>query len=170
MVTVRSESEVERVARLADQLGEACATMEQLQAELAGLRGSPHRREVKAPKVDPVRFAVVYGGEVCELGNGLPWQVFCALARRPDQYVSRETLASAWDGCASDRAITATVHRLRGALRGAGMTDLAEAIDGAEPGYYRLRACWRGDPHVAGPSANVTTARPPRDHRPAEWG
>jgi DNA-binding winged helix-turn-helix (wHTH) protein len=45
-----------------------------------------------------------------------------------------------WGGVRSDSTVRTAIKRLRAALRQAGMSELANAIDGSSPGRYALRA------------------------------
>lgn len=92
------------------------------------------------PVVDEELLVIRYQNRTCFLGNTLPFRFFAHLARRPNTYVTyEELLEDVWDGVRSDSAIRTVVKRLRVLLRRAGLEELAEAIDGSEPGRYALR-------------------------------
>lgn len=93
------------------------------------------------PVLDDARLTVTFRGRDCFLGATLPFRILARLARRPSSYVTHDDLlADAWDGAVrSDGAIRSAVKVLRQKLRGAGLGDLADAIDGSAPGRYALR-------------------------------
>jgi len=93
------------------------------------------------PVLDDARLTVAFRGRTCHLGNTLPFRLLTRLARRPGCYVTHDDLlADVWDGAIrSDSVVRGTVKVLRQKLRDAGMTELADAIDGSAPGRYALR-------------------------------
>lgn len=93
------------------------------------------------PVVDAGLFTVTFRSRSCFLGNSLLFRLFSRLARRPNFYVTYEDLLSdVWNGSArSDAAVRSVAKRLRVALRRGGMNDLADGIDGSEPGHYALK-------------------------------
>jgi DNA-binding response OmpR family regulator len=98
------------------------------------------KRRADVPAVDHELFTVTFRGRTCFLGNTLPFRFISRLARRPNVYVANEDLLSdVWQGVRSDDATRGVVKRLRGALRRAGMAELAEAIDGTTTGHYALK-------------------------------
>ncbi len=97
--------------------------------------GDPH------PVIDETRLTVTYRGRTCFLGSTLPFRLLDRLARRPNCYVTHDDLlADVWDGgVRSEEAVRSVVKVLRRKLRGAGLGDLADAIDGSAPGRYALK-------------------------------
>jgi DNA-binding response OmpR family regulator len=93
------------------------------------------------PVVDEALLTVSFRGRACFLGNTLPFRLLVRLARRPNCYVTHDDLlADVWDGgLRSEGAVRSVVKVLRQKLRGAGLGDLADAIDGSSPGRYALR-------------------------------
>jgi hypothetical protein len=92
------------------------------------------------PIVDQDTFTVTFRGRTCFLGNTLPFRLFARLAVRPNVCVARAALlAEVWQGTRSDSSVRSTVKILRRRLRSAGLTVLADAIDGSVSGHYRLR-------------------------------
>jgi DNA-binding winged helix-turn-helix (wHTH) protein len=86
------------------------------------------------------KFTVTYRRKSCFLGNTLPFRFLSRLAQRPNTFISHETLLSdVWDGNRTDSSIRSIVKTLRRKLRQAGLTDLADAIDGSVPGHYSLK-------------------------------
>ena len=92
------------------------------------------------PVVDEGLLVVRFHGQSCFLGNTLPFRFLVRLARHPNIYLSYEDLLDeVWEGVRSDEAVRSVVKRLRSKLRQNGMADLANAIDGSEPGRYALK-------------------------------
>jgi DNA-binding response OmpR family regulator len=84
---------------------------------------------------DSGTLSINWGGRTCYLGFTLPFQLFEALARRPNRYIPvEELLDEVWTQVRSDAAVRSVVRDLRARLREAGMADLAEAIDGSNHG------------------------------------
>ncbi len=84
-------------------------------------------------------LSINWDGRTCYLGFTLPFQLFEALARRPNRYIPVEDLLDeVWADVRSDAAVRSVVRDLRSRLRAAGMADLAEAIDGSNRGRYGL--------------------------------
>lgn len=111
---------------------------------LAYLRSLPEPAPTKlsqaVPIADPTRFSIIYRGKACYLGYTLPFRLFARLVRRPNVYFKNEALlADVWGDDRSPEAIRSVVKILRSRLRRAGMKDLADAIDGSEPGHYALK-------------------------------
>ena len=97
-------------------------------------RGGNHH-----PVADHSSLSVVWEGRRCYLGRTLLFRFFERLARRPNQYVTYERLLQdVWDGPRSNEAIRSVVRDLRRKLKGAGMDDLAGAIDGSNRECYGL--------------------------------
>ena len=94
--------------------------------------------------VDQGHLSVAYHGKTCFLGSSLPFRFLAYLAGRPNIYVTyTDLLEEVWLGCKrSDAAVRSTAKVLRSKLRRAGLGDLAEAIDGSEPGHFALKLPW----------------------------
>lgn len=91
------------------------------------------------PVADQDRLEVRYRGRTCRLGNGLPFRLIARLSRQPNTYISYEQLLDdVWGAHVSDAAVRQAVKRLRADLRRKDMADLADAIDGSQPGRYAL--------------------------------
>jgi hypothetical protein len=92
------------------------------------------------PVIDRSRFTVSFRGRTCCLGNTIPFRFLARLAGRPNRYASHEDLIEdVWGGECSDDALRSVVKNLRRRLRGAGLGEVADAIDGSQPGHYALR-------------------------------
>jgi DNA-binding response OmpR family regulator len=92
------------------------------------------------PVIDRSRFTVSFHGRTCRLGNTIPFRFLVRLAERPNRYAAHEHLIDeVWGGECSDDALRSVVKNLRRRLRAAGLGELADAIDGSEPGHYALR-------------------------------
>ena len=92
------------------------------------------------PVIDPSRFTVTFRGRTCALGNTMAFRFLARLAERPNRYVSHQHLyEDVWDGQRSADAVRSVVRTLRQKLRQAHLGELADAIDGSEPGHYALR-------------------------------
>jgi DNA-binding response OmpR family regulator len=91
--------------------------------------------------VDQARFTIAYQGKKCFLGSSLPFHFLAYLAGRPNTFVTyADLLEEVWQGSKrSDAAVRSTAKVLRNKLRLAGLTNLAEAIDGSEPGHFALK-------------------------------
>lgn len=90
--------------------------------------------------IDPSLFSVTFRGKVCFLGNSYPFKFLCRLALRPNVYVAYEILlAEVWRGTRSDAAVRSAAKILRFRLRQAGLTELANAIDGSVRRHYSLK-------------------------------
>ena len=84
-------------------------------------------------------MSVVYRGRSCFLGNTLPLRFIERLLLSPNQYLSHEQLQDdVWNAVRSPEAIRSVVKELRARLRRAGMSRLAESIDGRVGGHYAL--------------------------------
>lgn len=82
---------------------------------------------------------MIWIGRRCFLGRTLTFKLFERLARRPNQYVTYDRLLQdVWNGLRSNEAIRSVVKELRRKLIDAGMSDLAEAIDGSNRECYGL--------------------------------
>jgi DNA-binding response OmpR family regulator len=90
--------------------------------------------------IDPSRFTISFRGRTCCLGNTMAFRFLVRLAERPGRYVSHQNLfEDVWDGQRSADAVRSVVRTLRQKLRQADLGELADAIDGSEPGHYALR-------------------------------
>ena len=91
------------------------------------------------PVADHATFSVIWIGRRCFLGRTLAFKLFERLARRPNQYVTYDRLLQdVWNGLRSNEAIRSVVKELRRKLIDAGMSDLADAIDGSNRECYGL--------------------------------
>ncbi len=91
------------------------------------------------PVADHGTFSVIWIGRRCFLGRTLAFKLFERLARRPNQYVTYERLLQdVLNGLRSNEAIRSVVKELRRKLIDAGMSDLADAIDGSNRECYGL--------------------------------
>lgn len=91
------------------------------------------------PMIDRDAMTVVFGGDRCFLGNTLMLKFLERLARRPNNYISYNVLlADVWHGIREPASVRSVVKELRAKLRSAGMSRLAEAIDGKVSGHYGL--------------------------------
>ncbi len=97
------------------------------------------RNEASRPHIDHSTLSVCWRSKTCLLGNTILLRLMDRLARRPNHYVTFEQLlCDVWNGDArSDHTIRSAVRHLRQRLRAAGLSDLAEAIQG-EGGRYGL--------------------------------
>jgi len=87
-----------------------------------------------------VPVCIAWGdGRTCYLGFTLPFQLFEALACRPNRYLPVEDLLDeVWCQCRSNAAVRSVVRDLKDRLRQAGMPEVAAAIDGSNRGRYGL--------------------------------
>lgn len=93
----------------------------------------------RRPKVDRETLSITWKNQSCFLGNTLPFLFFERLARSPNRYVSHlDLLEDVWGEEREAATIRGVVKRLRDMLHKAGMSQLAEAIDGSVTGYYGL--------------------------------
>lgn len=91
-------------------------------------------------RVERAMLAIIWRGRTCHLGNTLPFRFIERIARRPGHYVRVSQLVDElWGGSRSPSSVRSVVSELRFKLRAAGMGDLAELIDGSNPGHYGLR-------------------------------
>ncbi len=97
-------------------------------------------KDRRRPKVDRDTLSVVWKNQTCFLGNTLLFLFFERLARSPNRYVSHlDLLEDVWEGEREASTVRGVVKRLRDRLKEAGMSQLAEAIDGSVTGYYGLK-------------------------------
>ncbi len=90
------------------------------------------------PIVDYSTRSVHWAGKDCRLGPTLIFDLLDRLARRPNQYVThQQLLLDVWKTQVSLVTIRSAVRDLRSRLRKAGMTKLADAIEGRR-GCYGL--------------------------------
>jgi hypothetical protein len=91
------------------------------------------------PRIDYHTLCVHWQGKTCFLGNTLLLRFFDRLCRSPNRYVSyRDLLNDVWRGQRDDSTIRGVAKRLRDRLSAHGMSELAAAIDGCNPGFYGL--------------------------------
>ncbi|MCB9858465.1 MAG: helix-turn-helix domain-containing protein [Phycisphaerales bacterium] len=97
------------------------------------------RRLSDHPIVEDETLSVIWGERRCYLGKSLGFRFLAHLASRPNQYVTYDSLFDGvWGGRRSNGAIRSVVRDLRRKLRRAGMSDLADAIDGSNHQCYGL--------------------------------
>ena len=90
--------------------------------------------------IDESRFAICWNGSECHLGQTVLFRLFQRLASSVNRYVTHERLLDdVWGGPRSASAIRSAVGELRRKLTESGMPDLADAVDGENPGHYGLR-------------------------------
>lgn len=125
-------------------LGESIAILE---LELESLSHSdfeselPRSAEVSAnrPRLDVGTWAVEYQGKRCQLGNSLKFKLLERLLRRPNRYVSYDTLfADVWTAVRDASSVRSVMKELRAMLRAAGMSNVADAIDGHVAHHYAI--------------------------------
>lgn len=118
-----------------------------LEAELYSLTHSkqPIRRNGDPPpnsgqpSIDRSVMCVVYRGRRCFLGNTLMLKFMERLTRRPNCYISYDTLLSdVWNAIREPSTVRSVVKTLRAKLRSAGMSELSDAIDGSVFRHYGL--------------------------------
>ena len=91
------------------------------------------------PVAERTTLRILWRGRSCFLGNTLLFRFFERLARSPNRYVSHEDLLEdVWGGPRESVTIRGVAKRLRDRLMQAGMTELAEAIDGSSSSHYGL--------------------------------
>jgi len=92
------------------------------------------------PGVDRQTLSIAWKSRTCFLGNTLLFLFFERLARSPNRYVPHEDLLEeVWGGDRKASTIRGVAKRLRDRLQEAGMSQLAEAIDGSVTGHYGLK-------------------------------
>ena len=148
MSMTNHQIKIEEILRgLADLHAQAALHLDELRALMAAAptqssgwaccgqgRGGNHY-----PIADQSTLSVAWDGRHCYLGRTLLLRFFERLARRPNQYITYERLLQdVWEGPRSNEAIRSVVRDLRRKLRGAGMGDLADAIDGSNRECYGL--------------------------------
>ncbi len=91
------------------------------------------------PRINHSLLSVTHQGKNCFLGNTLPFRVLVRLLRRPNSYVSNETLLEEiWEGIRSPEAVRSVVKTLRAKLRDAGLEALSKGIDGTVKGHCAI--------------------------------
>jgi len=86
--------------------------------------------------VDPTNFTMRWNGRYCDLGPTILFKLMQRLARRPGRYFTYDILMeTVWERRCSNSTIRSAVKRLRGAMRDAGMPELADAIRGRRECY-----------------------------------
>jgi len=79
--------------------------------------------------IDAAAFTVKWRDQSCHLGPTILFKLVQRLARRPERYLTYDTLMEdVWDRRCSDTAIRSAIKRLRWALHDAGMLEVAAAI------------------------------------------
>lgn len=90
-------------------------------------------------RLDRATYTVRWEDQACFLGYTMAFRVLERLARRPNEFVATDRLLDElWAGRRTPSTVRSTVWGLRVKLRAAGMDDLAEMIDGRNPGHYGL--------------------------------
>ena len=116
-------------------------SIHQTRSRSASTAGKPPRRPAhpRPSIIDEATFSVRWADRTCRLGNTVPFRLLARLARRPNQFLSYESLRDGiWDECESDAAVQSAVKVLRRKLNAAGMADLAAVIDGSVSRHYAL--------------------------------
>lgn len=91
------------------------------------------------PRIDRQTLCVHWQDKTCFLGNTLLLRFFDRLCRSPNRYVAYgDLLNDVWRGQRDNSTIRGVAKRLRDRLSAHGMSDLAAAIDGCNPGFYGL--------------------------------
>jgi hypothetical protein len=130
--------------------------------EIAGSSSGPPDDIEPICRVDRQTFSVFWQQRACFLGYTLPFRLIERLAQRSNQYISADRLMQdLWGGCKAPSTIRSAVSDLRLKLQCAGMSDLADMIDGSNPGHYGLI---RRDAHSR-PDALPTVVRRQSDSR-----
>lgn len=125
---------------IASSLKQAAQRIEQAATSLALMSTArPCGNGLNGLTIDRQSLTVGWNGSSCFLGYTTAFRILERLAQRPNQYVSHaQLLEDVWGGPRSRSAIRSAVNDLRTRLTCAGMKDLAEAIDGSNPGHYGL--------------------------------
>ncbi|GJQ29597.1 MAG: hypothetical protein HBSAPP03_14810 [Phycisphaerae bacterium] len=132
------------------------------EAEVATPVSSPPTDIEPICRLDRQTFSVYWQQRACFLGYTLPFRLLERLAQRSNQYVSVDRLVQdLWGGPKAPSTIRSAVSDLRFKLRAAGMSGLADMIDGSNPGHYGLIG---GDGHSR-PDALPTVVRRQSDSR-----
>ncbi len=136
---------IEQILHLLGRIAEAHTTAAICTAELRAII----ERETSArtqdlpdfslrPIVDYSTRSVSWAGKCCRLGPTLIFDLLDRLARRPNQYVThQQLLIDVWRTQISLVTIRSAIRDLRCRLRQAGMSQLANAIEGKR-GCYGL--------------------------------
>ncbi len=97
------------------------------------------KSQARGPHVNHRKMEISWKGRSCFLSNSVLLRLAGRLAQTPNILVSHTTLLDeVWGSIRSQSTIRGAAKRLRDRLIAAGMTDLAEAIDGSVHGHYRL--------------------------------
>lgn len=89
--------------------------------------------------IDEATLSVRWAGRTCRLGDTKPFKLLQRLARRPNVFISCDSLLDEiWDEHTSCAAVRSAAKVLRRKLTAAGMEDLATAIDGSVAHHYAL--------------------------------
>ena len=79
--------------------------------------------------IDATTFTVKWRDQSCHLGPTILFKLIRRLARRPDRFLTSDTLMEdVWERRCSDTAIRSAIKRLRWALHDAEMSEVAAAI------------------------------------------
>lgn len=143
MDATRAERIRVSIASLAADLRDLAGRTESLLRLIVDVTDRPRPRRGVRPVsglIDSATFSVRWNGRVCHLGYTVPYRLFVCLSRQPNEFVSHQQLLDdVWGGPRSGSAVRSAVAELRSRLSGAGMKDLAAAIDGSNAGFYGLR-------------------------------
>ncbi len=89
--------------------------------------------------IETSSHSVVWEGKRCFFGNNLLFRFFERISRSPNQFISyRVLLNDVWGDEREHSSIRGVAKRVRDRLACQGMPDLANRIDGTNPGHYRL--------------------------------
>ncbi len=89
--------------------------------------------------IDRRSYTVRWGDKQCALGHTMAFDVLERLVRRPNEYVSTESLLDdLWIGPRASSTVRSTVSRLRSRLRASGLGPVASQIDGSVRGHVGL--------------------------------
>lgn len=117
---------------LCDLIEGTAPTIDEPPPAVAGPGGRPLR-------VERSTYSVTWGPRRCVLGHTMAFDVMERLARRPNEYINMERLLDdLWTGPRAYSTVRSTICRLKSKLRGSGMGDLADLIDGGMHGHYGL--------------------------------
>lgn len=130
----------EHLLEIASALRETADRVERAATTLALMAtNKPPNDGPHGPTLDRKALTVTWNGTSCFLGYTTAFRLLERLAQRPNQYVSHaQLLDDVWGGSRSPSAIRSAVNDLRARLTSAGLEDLANSIDGRNPGHYGL--------------------------------
>ena len=126
--------------QIAAALRDTAARIEQVAKGLAPASPiSPTSNGHAGLAIDRDALTVRWNGQSCFLGYTTAFRLIERLAKRPNHYVPHDQLLEdVWGGHRSKSAIRSAVNDLRARLAHAGMADVAQIIDGQNPGHYGL--------------------------------